>query len=148
MKENKRKNIYLKSTAGAALLSLGILFFSNTGGHIAPNRAEYIDTRINEGSTYGQAYNVTDNAINYGIDEYARAQKINYNLPGIPSRYLSSYKTKAVVLGNTELSTRAPIINGIVYVSVEDICKTVAGARVTYNKNTKTLHNSTTINKN
>ena len=133
----KSKNIYLRSAAGAALLSLGITLGSGTVFGALPRGEEYInqDNLINThiSSTIGEV----DAASFYGIE--GRAAKINYNLPGIPSRNLSYYKTKSVKYGTSTLSTRAPVINNTVYLSVSDITKNVAGARVTYNKTSKTL---------
>ncbi len=132
--KNKKRSVYLRSVAGAALISLGITFASGASPSI--KSPEYISSEnVSESAVY-------ENAARVGTEESAagaRARKINYNLPGIPSRSLSYYNSKAVRYGTSTLTTRAPIINGIVYLSVREIAEKVAGARVTYNKNTKTV---------
>ena len=139
MKENTNKDVYLKSTATAALLSLGVLFLGNTGGQVSQNTREYISQDLMAFSEYGQAPILNQEQELSTYENSIRTAKINYNLPGIPSRNLASYKSKTVVIGTAVQKKTAPVINGITYVSVSDISSTVAGARTSYNSNTKTL---------
>ncbi len=67
----------------------------------------------------------------------ARA-KINYNLPGIPSRYLSYYKVKGATFGQKQIKGGAPVINGITYVSIRGISEAV-GATVRYSSDKKSV---------
>ena len=71
----------------------------------------------------------------YSIEERGRA---DYKLPGIPSRYLSSYKKKKVTINSSSLSTTAPVINGITYISVKSITEALGGS-ASYNTSTKTM---------
>ena len=64
--------------------------------------------------------------------------RINYNLPGIPSRNLTYYSSKKITLNGKNLSGEAPIINGITYVSVKSLSEAL-GAKVSYSSTTKTM---------
>lgn len=69
--------------------------------------------------------------------EAPSARKIDYNLPGIPSRSLSYYRQKSIYLGGSKLSLPAATVNGITYVPIKDIAERIAGARVSVDHGTR-----------
>ena len=136
MKTRKNK-IYLRTAAGALVASLflslspGVVGVDRKAGKYIVQTPEYTEGgKILENESIGTA----PEARTYAIER----ARINYNLPGIPSRNLSYYSAKTVRFNGTKLKTTAPVINGIVYVSLEDFSSSVADADFTYNKSTRT----------
>ena len=143
-KENKNKiprggkSVVMRLGAGAALLSLCLSLST-----VRPS-AEGVHTD----GTGTYAYSYGRGMMNESADEltesYSEAEsrvarrKIQYNLPGIPSRYLSSYRQLDIKLNGVTLSQPAVVVNGIGYVPLRLVGETVAGAKVSYNKSTRT----------
>ena len=83
-----------------------------------------------EGATARTSY--TESAAYERAAEERSLKKISYNLPGIPSRYISSYAKRSIVYNGSTLSKSAAVINGIIYVPMRLFSETIAGGRVTY----------------
>ena len=62
--------------------------------------------------------------------ENERAAKVNYNLPGIPSRNVSHYHLSTVRYNGRVLSYKSPLINGINYLPLGYISELIASAAV------------------
>ena len=64
--------------------------------------------------------------------------KIHYNLPGIPTRYLWRYESMPITLGANKISQEALTVNGITYLPLKEFCEEVAKTSYNFNPNTKT----------
>ena len=119
MKKNERKQIKLRSTVvgGALALALGMSAFSPTAmgmtevARTANHESEYINLETG---------------------------KIEYTLPGIPSRKLSELSQRTVTVNGTTLSEPAVMMNGTLYLPLRAFANSLGNAKVSYNKTTKT----------
>lgn len=115
----KRKENYFVKTTGALLLGITVMSVGAPRA-LAEEIPDYIP-------------------INAEIETASETRaRVNYSLPGIPSRYLSSYKKKSITLNGNTVSGGAPIINGITYVSVKGLSEAV-GAKAVYSSSSKTM---------
>ena len=64
--------------------------------------------------------------------------KIHYNLPGIPTRYLWRYESMPIFLNGSKISQEAITVNGITYLPLNEFCGVVAKTSYSFNSNTKT----------
>lgn len=133
MKRIEFKTIGTKAIALAATAAIGATVLLGGGLHSAAEGSvvkaseEIMATATAEGAA---------RSVGNGGAE-ASARRINYNLPGIPSRNISTYRQRSVVYGNKKLNSPALVVNDIIYVNLREVASTVAGADYTYNKNTK-----------
>ncbi len=68
-----------------------------------------------------------------------RSAKLEYTLPGIPSRYISAYKQLNLIVGGKTLNQPAVIVNDITYLPFRAFFDAIGGAKVVYNSSTKTI---------
>ena len=64
--------------------------------------------------------------------------KVHYNLPGIPTRYLWKYDSTPISINGTSSSIKAISVNGITYLPLKEFCEKTATTSYNYNPNTKT----------
>ena len=127
-RKSDKKHIGVRALALAGVLSLSLF-------------ATPIDTmaKAAEEEMPNETVNISRAAEANAVDTGERSiSRLSYNLPGIPSRYISSYTQKNIAYNGTTLNKRAAVINGITYVPIKLFSETVAGARVTYNSSART----------
>ena len=97
-------------------------------------------TSISLGAPLAYAQSETSSQMpqNERVASFDSRAKTNYNLPGIPSRSLSYYKKLNISLNSKSIKGGAPIINGIVYVSVKSLAEAL-GASAVYSAKNKTM---------
>ncbi len=129
LEKKKKSAIYTKVMAtGAILAALG-------GVTVAPVSA-YSES-VAEPSAVS-ARTLSEPNVNYSLHNAERLSRINYTLPGIPTRSLYSYDTLTLRVGGARLSEPAAIINGITYIPLRAYADAI-GASVSYNSATKTM---------
>ena len=112
--ENTNKNRILQRGAAALLCcttSLSLLFSPISATSV--KASEEVEAR--------------GSLINLSVETERRVDKIDYNLPTVSSKNLSSYKTKSLYVNGKQLKESAAVINEIVYVPLRAFTEAVAG---------------------
>ena len=93
-----------------------------------------------EKSAEGEVYGIETASVTEASEENnaTRSAKLEYTLPGIPSRSLSYYKQLSVSVNGTSLGQSALIVNDITYLPFRAFFE-LLGGKVTYNSATKTI---------
>ncbi len=126
---DKRRAFLPKVVATGALLAL---FLSVSAAPVSSYSARTADD-----FEVAMATEHSENA-NYSLHTEERSvKKPTYNLPGVPSRNVSSYKQYTAKVGTKTLSDRALRINDMYYLPVRAYFNAI-GASVSYNAKTKT----------
>ena len=126
-KKSDKKHIGVRALALAGVLSLSL--FAMPIGVNAQTEESYITDK---------PANMSRMAEPAAYSNERSSSKLSYNLPGIPSRYISSYTQRSIVYNGKTMAKKAAVINGITYVPIKLFSETVAGARVTYNSSSRT----------
>ena len=116
----KERNERLKSSliGGALTLAIGVsAALPAAAGAKAPNSHSEID--------HGSYINL-------------ETGKIEYRLPGIATRYLWKLPQRTLTVNGKALSEPAVMMNGILYLPLEDFAASLGNAKVSYNSSTKT----------
>ena len=116
-------------------VATGVIASALCSAMAAPVSA-YSATWGEEGIVYSRG--ISDFDVNYSLHNAGRLNRLHYNLPGIPSRNLYSYKTMALRVGGVRLSEPAALINGITFIPLRAYASAI-GAAVRYNSSTKTM---------
>ena len=139
MKENNQKGgkiIYHRIGAGVCTLAIVLsLSTVHNGGARSLNFKNYNtdNTSIISSLTDTSTFNFKTAP---GVT--IRNGKTHYNLPGIPTRYLSKYESIPVNLNGTSTSISAIKVNDITYLPLQAFCEKVTTTSYNYNPNTKT----------
>ena len=139
MKERNSKSgkiIYHRVGAGVCTLALCLsLSAVHTGGGIPSYDG---DIAINQ--RLASAISDKSEAIPYSAPGVTLSEnKVHYNLPGIPSRYLSKYKATPISIGGVKTSLNAITVNDITYLPLKAFCEQIATTSYNYNSVTKTV---------
>ena len=121
MTQKKDNRIKLKAgvVTGAVALAIGL-------GALSPGQMRYTPTYRSVPSTYESEY--------YN----AETGKIEYTLPGIPTRNIWQLPRRTVTVNGKTLSESAVIMNGTLYLPLRATANSLGQATVSYNKSTRT----------
>lgn len=129
MKEKKKMNKIVSRGIGAvSSLALSLSLMISPTAVLA--ESSYIESTPEQASVLA----VRDND--------ARAAKINYNLPGIPSKSTSYYERRTLSVNGKRLSSPALTINDTVYVPLKEFVATFTNASYSYKNGTSTVKSS------